>query len=178
MTWVERCRTKARHVCHKVCCIGPLSAKASGVDVEGGMGKHKQQYRLESSHGNRSWLNFLSCRLLGRNQRHSGHMTVGINPNQQMALYLHWMFRVNFAFLFFLMCFVFFVLVVVFAGLIVVAGSINPDCVRVGGRSFGETGYEFSDAFTLSWTTFSTVVRVTERHLLGSLHSRLSCTRI
>jgi len=53
-------------------------------------------------------LRCLSCGLLGRGSGRSGGMMIGINPNQQLAMYLHWMFRVNFLFLlvFFLFFFV------------------------------------------------------------------------
>ena len=87
-------------------------------------------------------------------------MTIGINPNQQLAMYLHWMFRVNFLFLFCVMCVMFFVLVMAFSVLIIIAGTLDAECVRIGGAPFGEVDSEFADAFALSWTTFSTVVRV------------------
>ena len=45
------------------------------------------------------------------------------------------------------------------AALIIVAGTLDPECVRIGGQPFGEVDSEFADAFALSWTTFSTVVR-------------------
>lgn len=161
MGWIGHCKTKVRHVCRKICCLGPSAETGSG-DVEEGLGggpqPDKQHYRLETGGGNTGWLNLLSCQLLGRNRRRRGHMTIGINPNQQLAMYLHWMFRVNFMFLFGVMCVTFFVLVMIFAALIVIAGTSHADCVRVGGKPFGESGSEFGDAFGLSWTTFSTVV--------------------
>jgi hypothetical protein len=84
-------------------------------------------------------------------------LAVGINPNQKLALYLHWMFRVNFVFLFGVMCVMFFALVILFAGFITVAGNIDPQCVRIGGEEFDKENTAFADAFALSWTTFSTV---------------------
>jgi hypothetical protein len=83
---------------------------------------------------------------------------LGVSSNQALAMYLHWMFRVNFFFLFTLSCILFFGLVIVFSGFIVLAGSLESDCVRIGGESFGVAGTPFADAFALSWTTFSTVV--------------------
>jgi hypothetical protein len=74
-----------------------------------------------------------------------------------MAKSLHWMFRVNFFFLFALSCVVFFAFTVVFAGFIFLAGQLDPQCVRVSGEPFQVSSAGFADAFTLSWTTFSTV---------------------
>ena len=71
---------------------------------------------------------------------------------------LHWMFRVNFFFLFLVSCIVFFALTIFFAAFIIAAGRMDSQCVRVGGEEFESTGAAFADAFALSWTTFSTVV--------------------
>lgn len=72
-------------------------------------------------------------------------------------MYLHWMFRVNFFFLFVVMCVAFFALVIVFAGFITIAGTLDEQCVRVGSEDFAYWGAPFADAFALSWTTISTV---------------------
>jgi len=130
-------------------------------DVEDGKEDTKKQYRLEASQAtNSGWLSCLTCGLCGRGSGRggSGGMKIGINPNQQLAMYLHWMFRVNFLFLFCAMCVMFFVLVVFFAALIIIAGELDPECVRIGEAPYGEVDSEFADAFALSWTTFSTVV--------------------
>lgn len=76
-----------------------------------------------------------------------------IKPNERIASSLHWMFRSNFLVLFTVMCLCFFALIIIFAGIIIGAGQLDRECVRVG----GETSDKFSDAFALSWTTFSTV---------------------
>jgi hypothetical protein len=47
--------------------------------------------------------------------------------------------------------------VIVFAGFITIAGRMDKDCVQVSGNDFGSAGAPFSDAFALSWTTFTTV---------------------
>jgi hypothetical protein len=164
MAWVERCKAKAHHVCRRICCLAPSAANAAiGVDVENPVGNDRQQYRLETSSRNSSWMHSLSCGFLGRSKRRRGHMTMGINPNQQLAMYLHWMFRVNFLFLFLLMCIMFFVLVMAFAALIIIAGSVDANCVRIGGQPFGQNGSAVADGFALSWTTFSTVVSNREK---------------
>lgn len=83
---------------------------------------------------------------------------LGVSPNQAIALSLHWMFRVNFFVLFSLSCVIFFGLVIIFSAFIILAGTLESDCVRIGGKSFGESDAAFANAFTLSWTTLSTVV--------------------
>ena len=161
MAWGERLKAKARFVCRKICCLSTEDPTQNRNDVEdGGKDTTKKQYRLEATRSTTGGglLYFLSCGLCGRGSGRSGGMTIGINPNQQLAMYLHWMFRVNFLFLFCVMCVMFFVLVMFFAALIIIAGELDNECVRIGGAPFGEVDSEFADAFALSWTTFSTVV--------------------
>jgi hypothetical protein len=81
----------------------------------------------------------------------------GVHPNHSIAMYLHWMFRVNFFFLFVVMCVAFFALVLFFTAFITIAGRIDSECVRVGSGTFAASGAPFADAFALSWTTISTV---------------------
>ena len=165
MGWNERFRTKARYLCRRICCRSTEDPAQGRNDVEeGGKDAAKKQYRLEASRGSaRNYcrlsrlLHVVTCGWYGAGR--SGSMAIGINPNQQLAMYLHWMFRVNFLFLFCVMCVMFFVLVMFFAALIIIAGSLDNECVRIGGEPFGEVDSEFADAFALSWTTFSTVVR-------------------
>jgi hypothetical protein len=47
--------------------------------------------------------------------------------------------------------------VILFSAFIVIAGRMDPQCVRIGGKEFASSGAAFADAFALSWTTFSTV---------------------
>lgn len=114
-----------------------------------------KQYRLEATQTTQQsvWRRLFCC------ERRTNSQGIGITPNQALARYLHWMFRVNFVFLFALCCLVFFALTILFAGFITLAGSIDTDCVRIGGQPFGFGYAAFADAFALSWTTFSTVVR-------------------
>jgi hypothetical protein len=40
-----------------------------------------------------------------------------------------------------------------------IAGDAEPNCIMMAGEPYGTTpDTKFSDAFALSWTTFSTVV--------------------
>jgi hypothetical protein len=111
----------------------------------------EKHYRLESRETSTSWWRCGS----GQTPYNIGMV---VSRNQiSLAMYLHWMFRVNFFFLFALSCVVFFALTMFFAGLITLAGQLDPQCVRVGGEEFGMSGSDFADAFALSWTTFSTV---------------------
>eukprot|EP00980_Cylindrotheca_fusiformis_P003302 scaffold743_cov117-Cylindrotheca_fusiformis.AAC.21 len=123
-------------------------------DAENGHSMNVPQYRLEGARkGKRLGVHtILSC-FCGRASTSGG----GISHNQRLASTLHWMFRVNFIFLFSVMCMAFFVLVVIFSALIIAAGKKDADCVKIGGNSFGANGSVFADAFSLSWTTFSTV---------------------
>jgi len=104
------------------------------------------QYRLEaSSRIHRGW--FCCIGAVGSKGLSD------IKPNERLASSLHWMFRSNFLVLFATMCLCFFALIIFFAGIIMGVGRLDRECVRVG----GETSAIFSDAFALSWTTFSTV---------------------
>mmetsp|Transcript_1636 Transcript_1636/g.2343 ORF Transcript_1636/g.2343 Transcript_1636/m.2343 type:complete len:523 (-) Transcript_1636:240-1808(-) len=156
MSWGDRVRRRWRSALKE-----PITApeeKTSGDDHAGGVSEDGQQvqYRLESTEKqqNASFFQRLTscCR---RQSRGSG--LVGINSNQKLAMYLHWMFRVNFIFLFAVMCVMFFALVIFFAGIITAVGNIDKECVRIGSEEFAAADTAFADAFALSWTTFSTV---------------------
>jgi hypothetical protein len=157
---LQRFKIQAREVCHSmVCCLrkASSSSKAGGGGEEDAVVGKVKEFRLDPNQGYNTWLYWLSCGLFGGARRQL-RRTIGISPNQQLGMYLHWMFRVNFLFLFCVMCIMFFVWVMVFAALIIMAGTMDPQCVRVGGEPFGESDSQFADAFALSWTTFSTVV--------------------
>lgn len=88
----------------------------------------------------------------------------GVNPNNMVTSYLHWTFRQSFLAVFFSAALGFFGFTIVFAILILWSGKNRPECLHVNGESFsnytGATGYQdFGDAYALSWTSFSTVVR-------------------
>mmetsp|Transcript_14503 Transcript_14503/g.35164 ORF Transcript_14503/g.35164 Transcript_14503/m.35164 type:complete len:730 (+) Transcript_14503:96-2285(+) len=134
---------------------------AGGLDYN--MPPPNPQYRLEATtvqnqHTGGGWncgRTLLPC-LCG--SRVGGVTTgIGIHHNKRLASSLHWMFRVNFLFLFGVMCAIFFMWVMIFAGFIVAAGKMDPQCVRAGGQPFNELQSQFADSFALSWTTFSTV---------------------
>jgi len=116
----------------------------------------KPQYRLEATN-KLQWNQCLPCMNSCTRTKASSDNFGGINPNQHVAQTLHWMFRSSFFVLFAVMCTLFFGQIIVFAGFIVAVGRYENDCVRVGGEPIPRGDGEFADAFTLSWTTFSTV---------------------
>ena len=168
MSWEERFKVKVRGVWQKFCCCQDpaldRSSHPSRVDLENGGNSTglplpaPPQYRLEAtSKGQRTGISRALFSCICGNAVGSGTKGIGINHNQRIASTLHWMFRVNFIFLFAVMCMIFFVWVMIFAGFIIGAGRIDHECVRVGGEPFAEAESQFADAFALSWTTFSTV---------------------
>jgi hypothetical protein len=151
----ERIKTRIKYCFRRVCCLRPKAPQKKDDDNDLEEGKRKKQYRLEATRlkAKKGWLSWCTS-----GSSLSSASGLGVSPNQALAMYLHWMFRVNFFFLFALSCVVFFTLVIIFSGFIILAGKMDSECVRVGGLEFGNTSAHFADAFALSWTTFSTVV--------------------
>ncbi|KAL7545275.1 hypothetical protein ACHAWF_008623 [Thalassiosira exigua] len=82
------------------------------------------------------------------------------NPSKMMSSYIRWTFQASFLSVFFSFLFVFLILCLIFAGLLLLGGNAVPECIIVSGDHFGansNTDTKFGDAFTLSWTTFTTV---------------------
>jgi len=79
-------------------------------------------------------------------------------PNQLVLSYINWTFRLNLTVIMISFMFGYFIMCILFALFIKIACDINPECVMIGGDVYGtETSTSFSDAFHLSWTTFTTV---------------------
>ena len=152
MAWGQRIKAKMKTI------AGISEDELPLNDIEWQTGSKQVQYRLEATHRHKAplWKKILTCGgICGSLLHPQAH--VGISPNQRLAMYLHWMFRVNFGFLFVIMCAMFFALVIFFAALITIAGQLDEECVRIGGNEFDLQDTAFADAFALSWTTFSTV---------------------
>ena len=81
--------------------------------------------------------------------------------------YFHWAFRSSFSAVFCSGALAFFSLTLLFAVLIYLSGINKPSCIHVNGVDFGTTGANFMDAYALSWTTFSTVVRSSIFHVIA-----------
>jgi hypothetical protein len=156
MSWNHRLRKRVKNVF--LFRAAPTTMAGTSPDEEAiVVNKQNVQYRLEATRRQKrqSFLRRLwTCNYGSGNTG----LSAGVNPNQKLALYLHWMFRVNFLFLFFIMCITFFALVIFFSGLITIAGRMDETCVQLGnGAAFGSSGAPFADAFALSWQTFATV---------------------
>jgi hypothetical protein len=177
MSGDQRFKAKLRNMFRRVCLCQKAVEPTGNDDVEDGSTGPSPQYRLEATRkGQRRGIiaNLLSC--FRGTSGSSGAVGIGINANQRLAVYLHWMFRVNFIFLFAVMCTMFFALVMVFAGVIVGVGRLDAECIQVGGVPFANASAPFADAFALSWTTFSTVGYGSTYPALGQENSnRTNC---
>jgi hypothetical protein len=80
----------------------------------------------------------------------------GLTPNNLVIKYLHWTFRSSFMAVFLSAAIAFITLTMIFALFIWALGRANPSCI--GGLE--DSSDYFTDAYALSWTTFSTVVSV------------------
>jgi Ion channel len=79
------------------------------------------------------------------------------NPRSYVAYYLRWAFQASFPGVILSAYVCFLVLVISFALAIYGIGRLQPECfVMTNGDDYGESGKTFVDAFSLSWTTFST----------------------
>lgn len=79
-------------------------------------------------------------------------------PSQFLYSYIHWTFGASFFSVFVSFLFIYTVFNLVFGGLLMIAGDAEPNCIMMAGEPFGTTPHtKFSDAFALSWTTFTTV---------------------
>mmetsp|Transcript_15361 Transcript_15361/g.36825 ORF Transcript_15361/g.36825 Transcript_15361/m.36825 type:complete len:697 (+) Transcript_15361:176-2266(+) len=125
-------------------------------------GKHQKQYTIASKEKYRSnllnWfdrhhMNFVDyfC--------HASEVDNNVyRPSTLLYRYIDWTFTASFTGVFFSFLFIYMSLMLVFAGLLLIAGSAEPTCIVAGGAPFGEIPHtKFSDAFALSWTTFTTV---------------------
>lgn len=78
-------------------------------------------------------------------------------PSSFMFHYINWTFRASFTAVFMSFLVIFYAINLFFAWLLLEAGINQPECIIVSGDHFGTTDTKFSDAFALSWTTFTTV---------------------
>ena len=79
-----------------------------------------------------------------------------------LQAYLQWTFHASFVTLFLSTFFIFIILIAFFSGLIGIAGYLKPTCVSPGMISF-------HDMYTLSWTTFTTVVRIILSYVVNDI---------
>jgi hypothetical protein len=90
---------------------------------------------------------------------HSNEVDINVyKPSQFLYCYIHWTFAASFFSVFLSFLFIYSVFNIVFGGLLMIAGDAEPNCIMMAGDPFGTTSHtRFSDAFALSWTTFTTV---------------------
>ena len=92
------------------------------------------------------------------------------SSNGLLNKYLFWTFRSRFLTVFFSAVFAFYSITLLFAIFIYWLGINHSKCIHVNGEDFGaDTDAPFTDAFALSWTTFTTVG-------YGSIHPGTSIT--
>mmetsp|Transcript_1806 Transcript_1806/g.3052 ORF Transcript_1806/g.3052 Transcript_1806/m.3052 type:complete len:679 (+) Transcript_1806:263-2299(+) len=83
-------------------------------------------------------------------------------PSMCLFRYINWTFHGSFTQVFLTFLVIYMVVMVFFAWLLLIAGNAQPACIVAAGSPFGgnddtEDATRFSDAFALSWTTFTTV---------------------
>lgn len=153
------------HYFRQLCCRSSshVNGKSPTGDAENPPAAVKpcsRKYRIKSAWRKTSPTNCFQCLCFCGAKALSKFtgMAAGISYNRSLVTFLHWLFRINFSFLFLLSCFVFFGLVVIFTGFIILAANFDATCVQVGGVPLRyQGGNSFTDAFSLSWTTFSGV---------------------
>lgn len=82
------------------------------------------------------------------------------NPNKVLIDFLNWMYSTSFSVLFFCCALFFYVITISFALVIMWIGMYQEKCIKIGNTTYGTltSVSGFVGAFTLSWTTLSTVV--------------------
>jgi len=88
---------------------------------------------------------------------HSGREGKWYDPNTALTKYLYWSFRTSFLFLFLSSAVSFFFMISLFAFFIVISGRNNPHCIQLPLGDYFGSNSQYKDAFSLSWTTFTTV---------------------
>jgi len=144
----------------------PLKAGLGGklcLDTNEYFKSSPPQYTITSRKktvGQPSWYsNLVASFGMGKEDEFSTH-DVGflglsiLNFNEPTLWYLNWCFRASFLTVFLSMLVFFMMYVLVFAVFVHIAAHHQPECTSLGFR------LGFLDSFSLSWTTFSTVVSI------------------
>jgi hypothetical protein len=122
---------------------------------ESDMEEGPKHYRLTArpTQRKRSWMEIITGT---RDDCDEYDVTVGAKA-EWLTSYLRWTFRTSFTTLISFSCLCFMALSCAFAIAIHAVGIYQPVCIVVGDRDYNAAGSNFGDAFTLSWTTLSTV---------------------
>jgi hypothetical protein len=82
-------------------------------------------------------------------------------PSTFLYRYILWTFQASYTSVTLTFLLIYVIVNLVFGGLLYVAGTAEPYCITASGEYFGaHPQTKFSDAFALSWMTFTTVVRI------------------
>jgi hypothetical protein len=80
--------------------------------------------------------------------------------SRMFTSYIHWSFTTSLLALLSSLTAMFFIFTFFWAVWIAGVGWYQPNCIYVGSENFETGGSYYMDAFAISWTTFSTVVRI------------------
>jgi len=124
-------------------------------------GKHHKQYTIAPKKKYRNnFLNWLDKNHLNIIDycRHGNVDNNVYRPSTSLYRYIDWTFTAGFTSVFMSFLVIYLLLCLAFGGLLLVAGNAEPNCIVATGAPFGQLPHTaWSDAFALSWTTFTTV---------------------
>lgn len=125
-------------------------------------GNHRKQYTIASKQKYRSsilnWFDKHHMNFIDYFCHANDVDNAAYRPSTFLYRYIDWTFTASFTGVFFTFLFIYCALCLIFGGLLLVAGNAEPNCIVASGEPFGATpNTKFSDAFALSWTTFTTV---------------------
>jgi len=177
---IHRLKSKSHESTNSVHSLKSSNSKTSGIDrspeqrppppqsdtlqgFRSTMSSHQQQYTIASKRKYRSkilnWFDKHHMNFVGYFTHSRGVDTHFYRPAALLYYYIDWTFGVGFTSVFLTFLIIYLVLCLLFGGLLLVAGNAEPHCIVASGESFGAStpDTKFSDAFALSWTTFTTV---------------------
>ena len=94
---------------------------------------------------------------------------------QLLNAYVQWSFKTSLPQLLLSLTVLFYIFTLSWAVVLYVFGKYRPSCIYVGSDNFDTGGSYFSDAYQLSWTTFSTVVRNKSTERVGVVGNNGKC---
>ena len=104
---------------------------------------------------------FMNCYARRLNLERHNPDAHNYRPSQVLFNYINWTFTGTWTEVIITFMIIYFVLMVIFAVFLFLAGRQYPACIVTSGSPFGDNSSKdstmFSDAFALSWTTFTTV---------------------
>ena len=102
-----------------------------------------------------NWLDNRHLNLIGNTDDTDNNV---YNPGTYLYRYIDWTFYAGFMSVFMTFLFIYFFFCLLFGLFLMLAGNAEPECITASGDNFGvNLNSRFSDAFALSWNTFTTV---------------------